>query len=275
MAKKTTTSSKTEDDGASDAASDARPDGDDALANSQPSALETVASDAPSEPGENAEMSAPEFDAAEPVANAESETDLAYPAEDEPAPAPLYAHPVIAPDSPISNDSLEVVAALVSRRFKAVRKRVPKDVRQRALGLLADLYTMVHTAPGAERWPVARRKRLEMARDLENLAAELLGTTAFAPDFYADGRLAIIRAFDPIRIEGSIQPAKVEAHFIRYEERARRALARLDWFLKRCGVEPDEPDADDIPPWQRPYGRLDAYKELLWGTPRRKVPQPR
>ncbi len=171
-------------------------------------------------------------------------------------------------ESPISNYSLELVAQRVSRRYKAARKALSRSEQRRVRTALGSVYEVANSSHSGDAWPVRRRIRLELSKELEELAFMLLGSTPFVPDFYADGRLAIVRAWEPVRIRESIDPAWVEQHFTRYEQRAERALRRLNWFLERCGVEPDKDEDEESAPWNQPYQKIDNYRELLWGTPR-------
>jgi len=180
------------------------------------------------------------------------------------------------PMSPISDESLETVADRVSRRFKAARKALGKPERKRVRAALQTVYELVQARDPEETWPRHRYRRLELSREMEKLQYLLLGSEPFVPDFYAGGKLAIVRAFEPVKIRESIDPARIERHFIRFEERAEKAIRRLDWFLERCGLERENDDEDDIvPPWEQPYGKIDNYRELLWGTPRPKKRPPR
>ena len=171
--------------------------------------------------------------------------------------------------SPISDEALKQVAERVARRFKFARKRLDKAERKRVRAALSEVYALVEIRQPELSWQQHRRKRLEIAKELEQLSFFLLGSEGFVPDFYSHGRLAIVRAFDPVMIRETIDPARVEQHFSRYLDRAERAMNRLEWFMARCGLEPER-EEEEIPHWERPYSKLESYRELLWGTPRRK-----
>lgn len=162
------------------------------------------------------------------------------------------------PPSPIADEALEAVAADVAERLRGIGKRAPRDVRRRIRGVLERTWALI----GDEEASIAAR--LSCARALEDLSHELRGREGFVPQFYARGRLAIVWAFEPVRIRPAIRHARVEKHFDRYESRVVRAERRLRYFLERAGLEV-EADKRAVPPWLKPYGKFEEYHELLWG----------
>ncbi len=168
-----------------------------------------------------------------------------------------------ADDSPIGDARLEADAAAVAQALRRVRRRAPRAVRQAVRAALEEVFRVVHEGGGD---PAAR---LRLARRLEELSAELRGTTAFVQDLYSGGRLGVIRHQEPIKIRGAVDHARIQRQFVRYEERARRAEARLRWFLERAGEKEEAPKAK---PWEQPYAHMDEYHELLWGRVRRGTP---
>jgi hypothetical protein len=162
-------------------------------------------------------------------------------------------------DSPIGDEALEALAERVARRFRLVRARAPKAVAKQALETLAAVHQAVHGEPPA---PIA--PRVALLRALETLDAELAGRSPFEPTFYRDGRLGMMRAFDPIRIRETVDDRRVRAHLERYGSRLRRAEDRMRWFYERAGFEVEEKPAR--PAWDQPYANLEETQELLWGS---------
>lgn len=111
--------------------------------------------------------------------------------------------------------------------------------------------------------------RVAMARAVEDLQIELRGQVPFEPQFYQHGRLAIVRVHEPIRIRGAVDQRRIEAFFERYLRRAEQAWARMNYFLKRAGVDVAAEKAK-VAPWDQPYAALEEYRELIWG--RMKLP---
>ncbi|MCB9730403.1 MAG: hypothetical protein H6744_03730 [Deltaproteobacteria bacterium] len=161
--------------------------------------------------------------------------------------------------SPIADEALEALAERISRRFRLVRARAPKEVTRRVLATMEGVHAAVHGSPGAD---VA--ERVALMRALEELDAELAGRTAFEATLYREGRLGVIRAFDPIRIREVVDDRRVRHHLERYVARAQRAEDRMRWFYRRAGLEVDPRPAPK--PWQLPYAGLQETHELLWGN---------
>ncbi|MGM0577490.1 MAG: hypothetical protein ACQEXJ_17330 [Myxococcota bacterium] len=164
-------------------------------------------------------------------------------------------------DSPISDAGLERVAERVGAAFRLVRRRAPKSVRRRVRRTLEEVYRVVRHGEGE------RPQRLRLARELDQLDAELRGREAFVPYFYQEGRLALVRAWDPVRIRETIDDRRVREHLERYEARIARAEDRFRWFYRRAGLEVDPAPAPK--PWELPYARFEQVKEFLWGRVRR------
>ncbi len=159
--------------------------------------------------------------------------------------------------SPISNASLEAAAERLAAAWKRVRKRAPRDVSRAARALLAEVFALV------QRDEAEVDNRLELARRLEVLDAQLRGREAFVPQFYGGGKLAIVEAYDPIKIRGTVRHRRVAAHFERYDGPARRAHIRLNYFLERAG-QPFKP-VKALKPWEQPYADMQEFHELIWG----------
>jgi len=160
----------------------------------------------------------------------------------------------------LSNEALEEAAASISSLWKVVRRRAPKDVNQRVIGTLERVYALAQE--GADALPGERHR---LSRALDDLAAELRGQRPFDPQFYRDGRLAIMRAWDPIKIRGAVDHRRIERQFERYLRRAEESYARLRYFLERAGLEVEPEEERELAPWDRPYASIDNYRELLWG----------
>ncbi len=165
--------------------------------------------------------------------------------------------------SPIGDEALEALAERVSRRFRLVSARAPREVCRRVLDLMQGVHQAVHGEPQA-----TVRTRIALMRALESVDAELAGRTAFEPTFYRDGRLAVMRAYDPIRIREKIDDRRVRQHLERYGARAQRAEDRMRWFYVRAGLEVDAKPAARA--WDEPYAALQGNYELLWGSVARR-----
>jgi hypothetical protein len=180
------------------------------------------------------------------------------------APAPV---PVPGADNPIAPAALAAAAAKVSKLWKRIETRAPAELGQRVEDMLATVEAIdPREAPVAE--------RLELAKALEDLSAELRGRAPWEATFYCDGRLAVIRAQDPIKIRTSVDHGRLEAFYERYVRRADAAFERLDYFLKRAGVLGSE-DGGQRKPWDQPYLSFDHYRELLWGKVVKNSPRVR
>lgn len=163
--------------------------------------------------------------------------------------------------SPISDESLRALAERVRAAWRLVSKRAPESVRARVEAGLAEVVTVLGAGlgGGADAAPA----RIDLARRLEALDAELHGREAFVPQLYRDGRLGVLRVQDPIRIRESVDMRRVHAHVERYEARIRRAEARLHWFYVRAGMQVEPPRKR--PPWEMPYASFEEAREFLWG----------
>ncbi len=170
---------------------------------------------------------------------------------------PAAPSPALDSGSPIANDALERAARRIAAAWRVVQKRAPRDVNRRVRACLERVYRVAN-APGGN-----VRERVALARLLEQIDAELHARSAFDATFYREGRLGVIRAWDPIRIRGAVDHVAIEERFDRYVSRAERAIERLNYFLERAGVEREQ--EQDIKPWDRPYASMDEYRELLWG----------
>jgi hypothetical protein len=165
--------------------------------------------------------------------------------------------------SPIDDEALEALAERVSRRFRLVSGRAPREVSRRVLDLMQAVHRTVHGEQVA-----TVRERIQLMRTLESVDAELAGRTAFEATFYRDGRLAVMRAYDPIRIREKIDDRRVRQHMERYVARAQRAEDRMRWFYVRAGLEVEAKRA--ARPWDEPYAALQENYELLWGSVARR-----
>ncbi|MEZ4268218.1 MAG: hypothetical protein R3F39_17785 [Myxococcota bacterium] len=154
---------------------------------------------------------------------------------------------------------MESLAERISRRFRLVRARAPKEVSRRVQDLMQAVHSAVHGEPAAN-----VSVRIELMRALETVDAELAGRSAFEATLYRDGRFGVIHAYDPIRIREKIDDQRVRQHLERYEARAQRAEDRMRWFYVRAGLEVDAKRAPR--PWEVPYEGLQETYELLWGS---------
>jgi hypothetical protein len=175
------------------------------------------------------------------------------------------------PDSelnPISKASLAVAGSAVASLWKRIERRAPPAVRGRVEQALA-------TAAELEERQGTVSERLVLAKELEDLAAELRGRRPWEPTFYRDGRLAIVRAQDPIKIQGAVDQVRIEVFFERYVRRAEQAFERLEYFLSRAGVIGPPEKKVEKKPWEQPYIGFDQVRELLWGKVGRNAPRVR
>ncbi|PKN53884.1 MAG: hypothetical protein CVU56_29485 [Deltaproteobacteria bacterium HGW-Deltaproteobacteria-14] len=165
-----------------------------------------------------------------------------------------------APDSPISNVALEQAAAEVATFWRLVQKRAPREVNRRVREVMEAVYRVVNAAEDV----LADRVRL--ARELETISAELRGRRPFVPQFYRDGRLAVVWAWDPIKIRGAVDHVRIHQQFERYLARADRNVERLNYFLGRAGLDVGE--KAEKKPWEQAYATMEEYREFLWGRVR-------
>lgn len=168
-----------------------------------------------------------------------------------------------APESPISNSALEQAAAEVADFWRLVQKRAPREVNKRVRQVMESVFQVVN----AEEDVLADRLRL--ARELEVIAAELRGRKPFVPQFYRDGRLAVVWAWDPIKIRGAVDHVRIQQQFERYLARADKNVERLNYFLGRAGL--DVLKKADKKPWEQAYAAFEEYREFLWGRVRQDL----
>jgi hypothetical protein len=166
------------------------------------------------------------------------------------------------PPSPISSEVIAAAHKSVAALWKRIEKRAPDNVRARVTGILSRADLFFSDAPEVDR---SVRIRLELSKDLEDLSAELRGRRPWVATFYRDGRLAIVRAQDPITIRGAVDHARIELFFDRYVRRAEEAYERMQYFLGRAGALLAEDKKVEKKPWEQPYIQLDTYRELIWG----------
>lgn len=162
---------------------------------------------------------------------------------------------------PISDETLEAQAEVIAKRLRVVRKRAPKAIIKRGRELLESLHVVIHRSEGEDRRAVVAR-RLELARSLEDFESELRGLRGFVPVLYTRHRLGVVRRYDPIRIKWLVDPEYLDKYMDRFLARADRAIARLEWFYERCGLEIEGPDR---PAWLQPYADFGTPDEYLWG----------
>ncbi len=161
--------------------------------------------------------------------------------------------------SPVSMEELRNAHKDIAGLWKRIEKRAPEEVRVKVVGLLA----LADEVFASENPPV--RKRLELGKGLVELQAELRGRRPWEATFYRDGRLAIVRAQDPITIRGAVDHARIERFYERYVRKAEAAYERMQYFLDRVGALAPEEKKEQRKPWEQPYISLDTYRELLWG----------
>ena len=145
--------------------------------------------------------------------------------------------------------------------YRRVRARAPKEVARRVRQTLELVYALVQTREASV------PKRLRIARTLEQLEFQLKGGAADLIQFYAEGRLAIVRLYNPVRIRETVNHASCLEHVRRYEERVDRAQRRLHWFYLRAGLDVEPPPPPK--PWELPYAAFEEVHELIWGKVRR------
>ena len=171
-------------------------------------------------------------------------------------------------DSPISMLAIGAGAASIASLWKRIEKRAPEAVRAHVLA----------TFERAEELALREstvKERLDLAKTLEDLAAELRGRRPWEPTFYRDGRLAIVRAQDPIRIRGAVDHVRLEAFYERYVRRAEAAFERLEYFFSRAGILHPDDKKVERKPWEQPYLNFDQYREMLWGKIAKNAPRVR
>jgi len=172
-----------------------------------------------------------------------------------------------ASESPLADGALTAARADLEKLWKRIARRAPDDVRARVEATLARVGAVV----GRE--DAGRAERLELARALEDLGGELRGRRIFEPAFYVDGRLGIVRAHEPVMIQGAIDHLSVERFFDRYLKRAEQAFERLEYFMTRAGLLQKKERATK-PAWEQPYAQFEQYHELIWGKMRRTPSKP-
>ncbi len=165
-----------------------------------------------------------------------------------------------APDeSPIGREVLAAATTAICNLWKRIEKRAPPAVREKVEA------TLLMAADLASR-EASVKERLLLAKTLEDLGAELRGRRPWEPTFYKDGRLAVVRAQDPIKIKGAVDHLRLEQFYERYVHRAERAFERLEYFFKKAGIlSPEEEKKAARKPWDQPYLNFDSYRELIWG----------
>ncbi|TNF24466.1 MAG: hypothetical protein EP329_24890 [Deltaproteobacteria bacterium] len=163
-------------------------------------------------------------------------------------------------DSPISDAALEHAASEVADFWRIVQKRAPRDVNRRVRQVMEAVYKVVNAEE-----PVLK-DRLRLARELEAIASELRGRKPFVPQFYREGRLAVMWAWDPIKIRGAVDHVRIQRQFERYLARADKAVDRLNYFLDRAGL--DTAPKTEKKPWEQAYAAFEEYRELIWGRVR-------
>ncbi|MCC6623107.1 MAG: hypothetical protein IT385_17750 [Deltaproteobacteria bacterium] len=186
--------------------------------------------------------------------------------DDAPPSGPASAAAPIAADSPIADAALAAARDDLAKVWKRIARRAPDDVRVRVEAALARVEATLGTDAPA-------RERIELARTLEELGGELRGRRVFVPDFYTGGRLALVRAWDPITIHGAIDHLRVERFFERYLKRAEQAFERLDYFFTRAGLLQPK-DKAKKPAWEQPYAQFEQYRELIWGRTKKPASKP-
>lgn len=163
--------------------------------------------------------------------------------------------------SPVSDESLQQGCTTLRRHLKLGGKRIPAELRR----VLEELVKRIEFVIESRDSDLS--VRIQLLREFEYLDDRLRGRETRMSQLYSNGMLGVIRAWDPVTIRECIDYGWLSEHTVRYEERAQRALRRLQWFLERCGLVDEE--KSDLKPWQLPYAHLDTSKELLWGRIRR------
>jgi hypothetical protein len=160
------------------------------------------------------------------------------------------------PQDPLSNNALEHDANAIAKIFRVVKKKAPQEIQRTVRLLLAEVHGVVRSTE------TSSAQRLDLARRLESLLAELRGRSNVRMQFYTNGRLGVILAYDPIIIRECINDLWVSEHIRRFEERARRGMTRLNYFFERCGLKTEE--EPEVKPWNQPYYHLQEDTEFLW-----------
>ena len=170
---------------------------------------------------------------------------------------------------PVAVETIVAEARKLQRAWARIAARAPESVRIRVEAVLAQVED-----PAIAEAPL--NVRLKLARAIEDLQLELRGQVPFEPQFYQQGRLAIVRVYEPVRIRGAVDHRRVEQFFELYLRRAEEAWARMIYFLKRAGVDISDEDKK-VAPWDQPYAALEEYRELIWGRmkPPETAPPPR
>ena len=159
--------------------------------------------------------------------------------------------------SPISDEALCALGERVASAWKLVAGRAPGHVA----GTVAEaLHGLDGLRRGAE---LSTAGRVELARQLEGLDAELRGRPGSPVTMYLDGRLGLVHVWEPVRIQETIDDRRVRAHISRYQSRVVRAERRLAWFLGRAGLDVGPPP--DPLPWEEPYAAFRENREFIWG----------
>jgi hypothetical protein len=181
----------------------------------------------------------------------------------------LGVTPGDAEDSPINPEVIRAAHKEIAGLWKRIEKRAPEAVKTRVMDVLA----LADEVFGNEQPPVWKKN--ELAKALVELQSELRGRKPWEATFYRDGRLAIVRAQDPITIRGAVDHARIERFYERYVKQAEAAYERMQYFLDRVGaLAPDEKKVERKP-WEQPYIALDTYREMLWGKVAKRDPHVR
>lgn len=162
-------------------------------------------------------------------------------------------------DSPVDVLVLKKILKRVTYLWKLVKKRAPSEVVERVTRSLEEAEAVL-----SEESP-ALQDRFVLSQELDRLQAILKGQNPEDSLFYCEGRLAVVRAFDPIRIRGAVDQRRLEAFFERYVRRAEESFERAQYFLERSGLLLPDEAGKERKPWDQPYADLDLFRELLWG----------
>lgn len=149
-------------------------------------------------------------------------------------------------------------------RERLADRALPRELRSRLRGLLADVFRVVETAPppgdkGRREWSQEARPLLARGRGLDE---EIARHDAPPRPFYARGRLGVIRVVEPVRIRFVVGRLGVAQDFERFTV-LRRFLARVDWLWER--LRKARPDLFEAREEAEARKAERDENELVWG----------
>ncbi len=145
--------------------------------------------------------------------------------------------------------------------------KLPRALRAEGRVVLRGTFRALSNHPGrtaAEKRAWVRKIRA-LIGSMETLAKAIRAARRPPPPFYENGRLAVIRVMNPVRIRFATGKLQAE-EFVRRLAMLERQQQRLDWLWER--LKRSRPELFEMKDGaQRPDIRRDT-KELVWGRVR-------